>query len=126
MKFYCKCGNMINATISPCSGLCNVYSQNEYIKFIDWIKAGLPINSALYPNYIRTYYCESCGSYYLEMENKYYILKPIKYKIGSETYTELHIMDEKEEDKLIDKIKEDKTIIPATRKAIIQRNMLKN
>ena len=116
MKFGCVCGNVINGTVSPCSGLYKIYSPNEYIKYIDWIKDDLNIKP--YPrDWIRAYYCEVCGRYYLEIDNKniYNRLVPSKFEPGAESYTALHFMDEFEDSKNFEKIEEDKTIVPDTR-----------
>ncbi len=102
MKFKCTCGNVINATISPCKGVCKLYTKSEYIL---WIKFYCKIISAdEYPDFIRTFFCDECKRYSVfYRENLLYVFKPCPVETPMpDDYEAYHLIEEIETDRILD------------------------
>lgn len=101
MKFYCFCGNVINATVSPCKGVCKLYNKNEYIL---WIKFYCEIISAdEYPNFKRTFFCDECKRYSVFDGENLYVFKscPVETTLPND-YEAYHLIEEFEIDRILD------------------------
>ena len=124
MKFKCFCGNVINATVSPCKGVCKLYNKTEYIL---WNKFNCDIISMKeYPDFKRTFFCDECRRYSVFDGEDLYVFKPSSAEIMlSDGYEAYHLMDEFESGEIVcgyddpqkinEAIKSDFNSLPKTR-----------
>lgn len=103
MKFKCFCGNVINATVQFCKGVCTLRSESNYIL---WIKDFYEMISAKEyiegPKLVEAFFCEECKRYSVLINGSTYVFKLCTGETmpsgECETY---HLMDEFEEDAIL-------------------------
>ncbi|MBD5140539.1 MAG: hypothetical protein HDT25_03865 [Ruminococcus sp.] len=124
MKFKCFCGNVINATVSPCEGVCVLHNKNEYLLWIKFICDLIPMKE--HPDFKRVFFCEECKRYSVFDGEDLYVFKPSPVEtIQTNDYEAYHLMDEFESEKICcayddpqkinETIKSDFSSLPKTR-----------
>lgn len=124
MKFYCTCGNVINATVQFCIGPCALRTESEYILWIKCLYDMISIKE--YPTFKRAFFCDECNRYSVFDSGDLYVFKPDLVKIKlSDDYEAYHLMDEFEEEEIAsvcddpqkrnEAIESDFTSLPKTR-----------
>ncbi len=100
MKFGCTCGNVINATVSPCKGVCKLYNKSEYILWIKFLCDIISIKK--YPKFKRTFFCDECKRYSVFDGEDLYVFKPCPVEtMLSDDYEAYHLMDEFESGEIV-------------------------
>ena len=99
MKFKCFCGNVINATVSPCEGVCVLHNKNEYLLWIKFMCDLIPMKE--FPGFKRTFFCDECRRYSVFDGEDLYVFKPSPVEtIQLNDYETYYLMDEFECDEI--------------------------
>lgn len=127
MKFKCFCGNVINATVQFCKGVCHLHSESDYIL---WIKFFFDMIST--KEYVEghksveAFFCEECKRYSVLSDGSTYGFKLCPDETMPSSDCEIyHLMDECEEEAILTElgdpqkrdeiIKSDFNLLPKTR-----------
>ena len=124
MKFKCFCGNVINATVSPCKGVCRLCNKNEYILWIKFMCNLIPLKER--PDFKRTFFCDECKRYSVLSGRSTYVFKLCSCETMPSGDCEIyHLIDEFEDDAILTElddpqkrneiIKSDFKLLPKTR-----------